>query len=83
MHVKAIKIRAKIKDQQKENNQCLVRPNMAFLSGVAILSRGRERRDVVWRRRRLLSCLLGEVLCVGKGLGFNHKIMINVLGVAT
>jgi hypothetical protein len=24
-----------------------------------------------------------EVLCVGKGLGFNHKIMINVLGVAT
>jgi len=25
-----------------------------------------------------LSCLLGEVLCVGKGFGFNHKIMINV-----
>jgi hypothetical protein len=36
------------------------------------LSRG----DVVWGRRRLLSCLLCEVLCVGKG--FNHKIMIKV-----
>jgi len=30
-----------------------------------------------------LSCLLCKVLCVGKGLEFNHKIMINVLGVAT
>ena len=25
-----------------------------------------------------LSCLLCEVLCVGKGFGFNYKIMINV-----
>jgi len=48
------------------------------------LLRGREHRDVVCRRRRLFIVPPDdEVLCVGKGLGFNHKIMINVLGVAT
>ena len=44
MHAKAVKIRAKIKDQQKgkqSNKQSLVRPDKAFPSGVAILSRGR------------------------------------------
>ena len=70
-------MRAKIKDQQKgkqSNKQSLVRPNKVVTSGVVILSRG----DVVWRRRRLLSCLLCEVLCVEKGFGFNYKIMIKV-----
>ena len=43
MHAKAIKMQAKIKDPQKKINQtikALVQPDMAFLSGVAILSRG-------------------------------------------
>jgi hypothetical protein len=36
--------------------------------GSFLMSRGaRARRDVVWRQRRLSSCLLCEVLCVGKG----------------
>ena len=40
------------------------------------MSRG---RDVIWRRRRLLSCLLCEVCCVlGRFFGFNYKIMIKV-----
>jgi hypothetical protein len=29
------------------------------------------------------SCLMCEMLCVEKSLGFNHKIMINILGVTT
>jgi hypothetical protein len=39
IHAKEIKIRAKIKDQQKDkqlNKQSLVRPDKAFPSGVAI-----------------------------------------------
>jgi hypothetical protein len=44
-----------------------------------------SRCDVVWRWRRLFSCLLCEVgvcvcvcVCVGKVFRFNHIIMINV-----
>jgi hypothetical protein len=79
MHAKAVKMRTKIKDQQKGkqlNKQSLVRPNMIVPSGVAILSRG---RDVVWRRRRLFVVPLDVRCCVlGRVFGFNHKIMINV-----
>jgi hypothetical protein len=58
--------------------------NDIHIQSCILLSRGCERRDFVWRRWRLFIVPPDdEVLCVGKGLGFNHKIMINVLGVAT
>jgi len=53
MHAKVVKMRAKIKDQQKgkqSNKQSLVRPDKVIPSGVAIMSRG----DVVCQRRRLV-----------------------------
>jgi hypothetical protein len=47
MHAKAVKMRAKIKDQQKgkqSNKQSLVRSDKVIPSGVAILSQGARRR---------------------------------------
>jgi len=82
MHAKVVKMRAKIKDQQKgkqSNKQSLVRPDKVIPSGVAIMSVGAQGP----RRRLAMAEALCRVSCVrccvlGRVFRFNHKIMINV-----
>jgi hypothetical protein len=70
MHAKAIKMRAKIKDQQKDkqsNKQSLVRPDKVVPSGVTILSRGA--REPTRRRLATVEALVvppDEGCCVLK-----------------
>jgi len=86
MHAKAVKMRAKIKDQQKKTiKQSMFSPTRHGFpqwSCYPVAGARAPRRHLATAEATFrASCC--EVLCVGKGLGFNHKIMINVLGVVT